>query len=267
MLPPIYWRGMERRTPESARRRLAGLACKHGTVHGSRAGDARHRRPVHRRHAAVAGEPVPAGIARHCRPGAGAGPGGACWPPARRIRVFPRSDVPVQAQWFPDPASNQWIAVIDSGVNVIVDGVERRRRHDRHLDRPAGDLDHRPAGARPDRPDAPGPAHALEIYMEGNIVFRQGERMIYADRMYYDVPNHVGTVLDAEVLTPVPQLRRAAAAARRRAAADRPRTASSPRTPSSPPAAWASRAIGSRRATSTSRTSSSRRSIRAPASR
>ena len=27
----------------------------------------------------------------------------------------------------------------------------------------------------------------LEIYMEGNIVFRQGERTIYAQRMYYDV--------------------------------------------------------------------------------
>ena len=43
----------------------------------------------------------------------------------------------------------------------------------------------------------------LEFYMEGNIVFRQGERTIYADRMYYDVPNHVGTVLNADVLTPV----------------------------------------------------------------
>ncbi len=43
--------------------------------------------------------------------------------------------------------------------------------------------------------------------MEGNIVFRQGERTIYADRMYYDVPNHVGTVLNADMLTPVPQLR------------------------------------------------------------
>ena len=40
--------------------------------------------------------------------------------------------------------------------------------------------------------------------MEGNIVFRQGQRTIYADRMYYDVPNHVGTIINADVLTPVP---------------------------------------------------------------
>ena len=45
----------------------------------------------------------------------------------------------------------------------------------------------------------------LEIYMEGNVVFRQGERVIYASSMYYDVPNRIGTVLDADMLTDVPK--------------------------------------------------------------
>ena len=49
----------------------------------------------------------------------------------------------------------------------------------------------------------------LEIYMEGNIVFRQGERVIYADRMYYNVPNETGTILNAEMLTPVDEITRA----------------------------------------------------------
>ena len=44
----------------------------------------------------------------------------------------------------------------------------------------------------------------LEIYMEGHVVFREGERIVYADRMYYDAQHHVGTVLDAEMLTPAP---------------------------------------------------------------
>ena len=44
----------------------------------------------------------------------------------------------------------------------------------------------------------------LEIYMEGNVVFRQGDRTIYAQRMYYDVRGQVGTVLDVEILSPVP---------------------------------------------------------------
>lgn len=45
----------------------------------------------------------------------------------------------------------------------------------------------------------------IELYLEGNIVFRQGQRVIYAERMYYNVANEFGTVLAAEVLTPVPQ--------------------------------------------------------------
>ncbi|GIW99698.1 MAG: hypothetical protein KatS3mg111_3031 [Pirellulaceae bacterium] len=49
----------------------------------------------------------------------------------------------------------------------------------------------------PDRP--------LELYLEGNIVFSQGNRVIYADRMYYNVASAYGMVLSAEVLTPVPQ--------------------------------------------------------------
>ncbi len=44
----------------------------------------------------------------------------------------------------------------------------------------------------------------LEIYMEGNIVFAQGERVIYAQRMYYNVPGKFGIILNAEMLTPVP---------------------------------------------------------------
>ena len=43
-----------------------------------------------------------------------------------------------------------------------------------------------------------------EIYLEGNIVFAQGNRVIYADRMYYDATSRRGTILNADVLTPVP---------------------------------------------------------------
>lgn len=44
-----------------------------------------------------------------------------------------------------------------------------------------------------------------EIYLEGNIVFSYAERVIFADRMYYDVNNRRGTILNAEMLTPVPE--------------------------------------------------------------
>jgi len=45
----------------------------------------------------------------------------------------------------------------------------------------------------------------LEIYMEGNIEFRQGDRVIYADRMFYDLRRQVGAILNAELLTPLPK--------------------------------------------------------------
>ncbi len=45
----------------------------------------------------------------------------------------------------------------------------------------------------------------VEIYIEGNVVFQQGQRRIYADRMYYNVQAEYGMILGAEVLTPVPQ--------------------------------------------------------------
>jgi len=185
VLPPIYWEAMKHRNPEprcSAWQppiRQANYAATNG---GSNSVVA----------APPPGQPV-AGLG-DITPMPSAG--------MRRIRVFPRSDVPVQAQWFPDPASRQWIAVIESGVNVIVDGVEQYGTLDISADRLVIWT------TATEEPDLTGrtrqdPRTPLEFYMEGNIVFRQGERVIHAERMYYDVPNQVGTVINAEMLTPV----------------------------------------------------------------
>lgn len=43
-----------------------------------------------------------------------------------------------------------------------------------------------------------------EIYLEGDIVFRQGERIIYANSMYYNITTQQGMVLDSEVITTIP---------------------------------------------------------------
>ncbi|MFZ5829200.1 MAG: organic solvent tolerance protein OstA [Planctomycetota bacterium] len=122
---------------------------------------------------------------------------------ARRIRAFPRSNVDVQFNVYPDPNSNQWIAVITSGVNLLIDGVPGYGTLDISADRiviwTTGQEESDLSEIRQDQ------RVPLELYMEGNIVFRQGERVIQADRMYYDVTNQVGTVLGAEVLTPVPE--------------------------------------------------------------
>lgn len=44
-----------------------------------------------------------------------------------------------------------------------------------------------------------------ELYLEGDIVFRQGENVIYADSMYYNITRETGMVLDAEAITTVPE--------------------------------------------------------------
>ncbi len=44
-----------------------------------------------------------------------------------------------------------------------------------------------------------------ELYLEGDIVFRQGERIVYAESMYYNVSAEVGMVLDAEAITTIPE--------------------------------------------------------------
>jgi hypothetical protein len=124
-------------------------------------------------------------------------------PRGRRIRAWPRhSGTPVQATWFPNEARNEWVAVIDSGINIVVDGVEQLGSVDILTDR----LVIWTSGAQ--QPNLGGTIQSrdtpLEFYLEGNIVFRQGERIVKANRMYYDVTREVGIVLDAELLTPVP---------------------------------------------------------------
>ncbi|MGI9428855.1 MAG: organic solvent tolerance protein OstA [Bythopirellula sp.] len=128
----------------------------------------------------------------------------------RSIQVGGRSDVlpDVQSQVLP---SGQRVTTATGGFRVLIEGL------------PAGNI---PAALGPigtvdistDRAvvwtegglgwggqmvqsqDTP-----LEIYMEGNIEFRQGDRVVYADRMFYDVRRQVGVILNAELLTPLPR--------------------------------------------------------------
>jgi len=122
--------------------------------------------------------------------------------PARRLRAFPRSSTPLAVRWFPSPSGGEWIAVITSGVNLVVDGVD-----------PAGPLDistdrlviWTKSGTQPDLDGnaAQSPDTPLELYMEGNVVFRQGQRIVEAVSMFYDVPRSSGVITGATVLTPV----------------------------------------------------------------
>ncbi|MBN2580245.1 MAG: hypothetical protein JXB10_14745 [Pirellulales bacterium] len=191
--PAIYRRGMQQRqssAPDALRRTDVRAA--------------QYAEPIPTPTPELYGPLVP--VAPPAAPPAGGMPGQA---PGRRVRVFPRGDVATQWKWFPDPNGPQAVVVIDSGVNVVVEGVSLevggmplQGTVDLSADRVViwtnKNLDL--TGKRSENESLP-----LEFYLEGNIVFRQGARVIFADRMYYDARNHLLTVINAEMLTPAPE--------------------------------------------------------------
>jgi hypothetical protein len=139
-------------------------------------------------------------------------PPAAARPSARRILIRSRGNVRMQGRVFPSPDGRETVAVVTSGVNIIVDGIENVSgligdKIDIEADRvvvwtaalESLDLSGESSGQKLQPKEAP-----LEFYIEGNIVFREGDRVIYAERMYYNVPRRSGMVLNAEVLSPAP---------------------------------------------------------------
>ncbi|MBN1910128.1 MAG: LPS-assembly protein LptD [Pirellulales bacterium] len=122
----------------------------------------------------------------------------------RRIRFRARSNVEPNARFTRDPASGQLIGVVSGGVTLIVDGIPKVGTIDVSADRlvlwtVASDNLNVQSDIWQDE------GIPLELYIEGNIVFRRGQQVIHADQMYYDVRGHRGVVLDAELLSEVPK--------------------------------------------------------------
>ncbi len=131
-------------------------------------------------------------------------------PGMRRLSLFPRSDSLNEILWRTLP-SGERVAVASGGIRLLVEGLSSSSLPgafgplgtiDISTDRAviwASEIDSSAGDAAFQLHDAP-----LEIYMEGNIEFRQGDRIVYADRMFYDVRRQIGVVLNAELLTPLP---------------------------------------------------------------
>ena len=132
-------------------------------------------------------------------------------PGTRRWQILNRSDVDNNFEWK-QQADGQYALVITNGVRLIVEGLTSEGLPgalgpvgtvDISTDRAvvwASGVQSGAGGAGVQGQDDP-----LEIYMEGNIEFRQGDRIVYADRMFYDVRRQIGIILDAELLTPLPR--------------------------------------------------------------
>jgi len=122
----------------------------------------------------------------------------------RRIQFFPRSSVPPQASWIPNPARDEGVLTIKQGVQIFISGLGAKAEH---LDIQADSAVIWTVGSLADdlQEKYQDDNVPLEVYLEGHVVFRQGDRVIYADRMFYDVANKNGTIVDSDIFTPAPK--------------------------------------------------------------
>jgi LPS transport system D len=120
----------------------------------------------------------------------------------RRIRIEKRGSTPLQTSSFPSPDGREQITVVDSGVKILVYGDPSLGTIDIEADRivvwSARNFADLTANSGAEAGGAP-----VEFYLEGNIIFRQGNNLIQAASMYYNVSAETGVVLDADLLTPL----------------------------------------------------------------
>lgn len=126
----------------------------------------------------------------------------------KRIQVGPRSNALIHIKSYPGTAPNQSVTVFSNGIRAVIEGLEAQTVG--NLGRVVIETDRLVLWApnlmtlSPSGSEATGaPELPIEVYLEGNIVFRQGDRLIYADRMYYNATHEYGVVLSGEVFTPV----------------------------------------------------------------
>ena len=133
-----------------------------------------------------------------------------------QIRINPRSSAGFNVSTAGVAEQGDSIAYVTGGIQMVIDGLDAQTTGVRdpnlaRLGRVVIETDNlvawTPQAAALFQGGASRRARQLplELYLEGNIVFRQGDRVIYAKRMYYDVSREHGVVLEAEILTPVPQ--------------------------------------------------------------
>ncbi|MEX2176709.1 MAG: organic solvent tolerance protein OstA [Pirellulaceae bacterium] len=126
-------------------------------------------------------------------------------PLTNRIQIFSRGGGRWDFRTEVDPDRNERIVTFPAPIKMVISGIDEVGTVSLETDRIVAWVPNVEAGG-------PNPAELLgngqgplELYLEGNIVFRQGDRVIYADRMYYNVLQEYGVVLKAEMLTPVPE--------------------------------------------------------------
>lgn len=127
----------------------------------------------------------------------------------RNFKMSGRTGGAAQFEWSKRPDKGDSVATVTGGFRIRIEGVQARMNDGSTMDFGTVQLEADRAviwtrdflGLFEKSIDG----EPLEIYLEGNIIFQQGQRTVYADRMYYNVQSDYGMILSAEILTPVPQ--------------------------------------------------------------
>ncbi|MFO0917387.1 MAG: hypothetical protein U0872_03625 [Planctomycetaceae bacterium] len=125
----------------------------------------------------------------------------------RHIRVFPRSAIPfdVDSRKLTNRTPPEQVTIISGGVTVLVDGIDSVGTIDLSADRVIIWTD--AAGDGEFSLDAPLSSDAkYQVYLEGNIVVRQGDNFVTADRAFYDIRDDRALVLNADLTSFIPSL-------------------------------------------------------------
>lgn len=125
----------------------------------------------------------------------------------RRIQFFPRSAIPFNVVSFkaPNTTPPEQVWIITGGVVVLVEGLEEYDTIDLAADRavvwtrPEDEGEFR--NERVQSSDTP-----FQVYLEGNIVIRQGPNVLRASHAYYDTQSEQALLYNAELKTFVPDL-------------------------------------------------------------
>ncbi|WP_145264079.1 LPS-assembly protein LptD [Calycomorphotria hydatis] len=124
----------------------------------------------------------------------------------RRVRIFPRSSVPYDVLSFESDRTipPEQVIVLTGGVNLLIDGFEQTGVIDLSADRiviwtqAIAGTDFQAESLQTH--DTP-----MTVYLEGNIVIRQGGRIMRAERAVYDARQERAMLTDAELRTFLPQ--------------------------------------------------------------
>lgn len=125
----------------------------------------------------------------------------------RRIRVSPRGATGYQI--FSERSDNtvppEQVTILTGGVNLVIEGDEKFDIIDLSADRVVIWTDVTDSGQFNLESLQPKDSK-YQVYLEGNIIVRQGISVVRAERAYYDAREERGLLLDAELSVKPPEL-------------------------------------------------------------